>query len=392
MDSDNPAYDVLASGAFPRVADVVRARAEAILRRWEEMVRRIVPRAEELTLDQLRNSVPKIIRHIGRLLESPHPKPTEIMTEASKEHGATRFHQHYNVDELILENRLLRRAVIEEVWEGLGGMDRDAMVGLDMALDINLQQGVSAFIEHQKAQIRAASEIEARYVRFLSYDLRTHLNQASLVIEMFGRKLRDAPEYAEGREDLGSVQRSIHRTTEGMDRLLQAERLRRDTFEPKAERVDLRRLATEVVRRFSHEADGKGVGLVADVPDWAVIDSDRDLIALALQNLVANAVKYSTEGEVRIAVAPWKNREKDGVAISVSDHGPGIEAGRVAGLFDALVRGGTQGQPGEGLGLAMASQAAKSLGGRLEVESTPGVGSTFRLLVSGSRCGVGPEE
>jgi signal transduction histidine kinase len=392
LDSDNPAYDVLASRAFPRVADVVHARAEAILRRWEEMVRQVVPCAEELTLDQLRDSVPKIIRHVARLLESPHPKPAEVMTEASREHAATRFHQHYNVDEVILENRLLRRAVIEEVWEGLGGMDRDAMVGLDMALDINLQQAVSAFIEHQKARIRAASEIEAKYVKFLSHDLRTHLNQASLVIEMFGRMLRDAPEYAEGREDLGSVRRSIHQTSEGMDRLLQAERLRRDTFEPKAERVDLRRLATEVVRRFSHEADGKGIKLVVDVPDGAVMDSDRDLIALVLQTLVGNAVRYSTEGEVRIAVGPWTNREKDGVTISVSDQGPGIEAGRVAGLFDALVRGGAQRQPGEGLGLAMASQAARSLGGRLEVESTPGIGSTFRLLVSGSRCGVGPGE
>jgi signal transduction histidine kinase len=356
-------------------------------------VRRIVPCAEELTFDQLRNSLPKIIKHIARLLESPHPQPSAVMTDASKEHGATRFHQHYNVEELILENRLLRRAVIEEVWEGLGNMDRDAMVALDMALDINLQQGVSAFIEHQKAQIKAASEIEAKYVNFLSHDLRTHLNQASLVIEMFGRKLKDTPEYAEGREDLSSVQRSIHQTTEGMDRLIQAERLRRDTFEPKSERVDLRRLATEVVRRFAHEADGKGIRLVTDVPNGAVIDSDRDLIALVLQTLVGNAVKYSTKGEVRVAVGPWTNREKDGVAISVSDHGPGIEAGRVAGLFDAFVRGGThEQQSSEGLGLAIASQAARSVGGRLEVESTPGVGSTFRLLLSNSRCGVVPEE
>jgi signal transduction histidine kinase len=65
----------------------------------------------------------------------------------------------------------------------------------------------------------------------------------------------------------------------------------------------------------------------------------------------------------------------------VSDQGPGIAPENLTHLFDAFQRADTYGKPGVGLGLSIASEATRLLGGKLEVESVVGVGSTFRLLL-----------
>jgi signal transduction histidine kinase len=73
----------------------------------------------------------------------------------------------------------------------------------------------------------------------------------------------------------------------------------------------------------------------------------------------------------------------------VSDQGPGIAPDRVRTLFDAFTRGETHGQPGVGLGLNIASHAARLLGSDLQVESKPGEGSTFSLTLPPGGDGAG---
>jgi signal transduction histidine kinase len=94
---------------------------------------------------------------------------------------------------------------------------------------------------------------------------------------------------------------------------------------------------------------------------------------------VGNAVKYSTRGIVRIGAK--RRREDQHWVLSISDEGPGIAKEHLARIFDAFRRGDAHGQPGVGLGLAIASQAAKLLGAELTVESSVGVGSRFRLIL-----------
>ena len=75
------------------------------------------------------------------------------------------------------------------------------------------------------------------------------------------------------------------------------------------------------------------------------------------------------------------NNEDIGWVLSISDQGPGIASENLSHLFDAFRRGDTYGQPGVGLGLSIASEATRLLGGKLEIESEVGVGSTFRLML-----------
>ncbi|HET7061211.1 MAG TPA: HAMP domain-containing sensor histidine kinase, partial [Nitrosospira sp.] len=194
-------------------------------------------------------------------------------------------------------------------------------------------------------------------------------------------KLVKAPEYVETVAGIESVKRAILRTTAGMDRLLEAEQLRHGSANLDIHTVDLSQLLLEVSQQWQYEAQLKGLELRVEVPDGAKVSSDERLLTLVLQNLLGNAVKYSSTGAINISAG---NTSDSGVAVwifSISDQGPGIPLESLTKLFEAFKRGDTYGKPGVGLGLSIATHAAKLLGGELRVESKVGVGSTFQLVL-----------
>jgi signal transduction histidine kinase len=167
----------------------------------------------------------------------------------------------------------------------------------------------------------------------------------------------------------------------GMGRLLQAERLRHQKVEPKVGPVNLHDLSWDVAGQFAQQAQQKGVTLAVEVAKEAVVSSDAELVRLVLQNLIANAVKYSTRGTVRVRAEQVEDGRAGGWGLSVSDEGPGITPEHLEHIFEAFRRGEMHGQSGVGLGLAIAARAAKLLNAELTVESKPGVGSRFRLAL-----------
>jgi two-component system phosphate regulon sensor histidine kinase PhoR len=133
-------------------------------------------------------------------------------------------------------------------------------------------------------------------------------------------------------------------------------------LDPLAAQRDIR-----IVRRFS--------------PDLPALLADADLIAQALTNLIANAIKYSP-GKTEIAV----NARDDGDAllIEVRDHGYGISADALPHIFEKFYRVPRVEDadvPGTGLGLALVREIVELHGGRVTVESEPGVGSAFSVRV-----------
>jgi signal transduction histidine kinase len=341
-----------------------------------------LPSADALTLQNLRNSIPLILQEIIDAFASDKPSTTRDLVEGSKMHGESRFQENYNIRELVVEYRLLRRVIIEQVTEAMDKrLDMRSNIALNMAVDTALQSGVVRFIEHLQQQNRTSTEVQAKYLSFLSHDLRNHLHHAMLHVQLLAGRLTQVPELADSVADLESVRRAILQTTAGMDRLLQSEQLRREPVHHTADPVDLNLLLSEVTNQFAHEAKSKGVELDLDVPDGAQAISDEGLLTLVLQNLLGNAVKYSSGGRIKVLARNNLDNEDIDWVLSVSDQGPGIAPENLSHLFDAFRRGDTYGQPGVGLGLAIASEATRLLGGKLEIESEIGTGSTFRLML-----------
>jgi len=382
MSTEDPTLDLLAYQAFPHLAEALQLRTDIIIHAWEIAVRRTLPAADELTLQQLRNSLPLILQEIVDAFASDKPRATQDLIEDSKSHGATRFHENYNVRELIVEYRLLRRTIIEQISEALNErLDARSNVALNMAVDAALQGGVVTFTQHLQQQIKASTEVQSSYLSFLSHDLRNHLNHAMLRLQLLAAKLAQVPEFANSVEDIQSIKQAIFQTTAGMDRLLQAEQLRKDSVELRTDPVNLNLLISEVIKQVDHEAKSKGLELDTDVPEGAQAASDEGLLTLVLQNLLGNAVKYSSRGRIKVIAQNAVNDEDVSWVLSVVDQGPGIAPENLNHLFDAFRRGDTYGKPGVGLGLTIASQATKLLGGKLEIESKVNAGSTFRLVL-----------
>ena len=117
-------------------------------------------------------------------------------------------------------------------------------------------------------------------------------------------------------------------------------------------------------------------------PSAAVL-ADRTRLKQVLSNLLSNAIKYNRPGG-RIVVKA--RHEGDSVVLLVEDSGLGMAEDQLARIFTPFERAGAQhsGIAGTGLGLALALQLAESMGGRIEVQSTPGQGSVFSLQLKAS--------
>ena len=137
------------------------------------------------------------------------------------------------------------------------------------------------------------------------------------------------------------------------------------------ERVDPAGLVADVAATAS--LTGAVVRAEAE-PGLPWLEADPVRLRQALGNLVANAVAHS-RGEVVVGAA----RHAEGVALSVSDSGEGIELAHQQAVFEAGTR--FSDRPGEGLGLAVVRAVVRAHGGVVELESAPGRGSTFRLVL-----------
>ena len=372
--------DLLKFSSYRAVAAAISACHEPVLARWERSVRDKLPRADRLTLEQLRDDLPDVLSELASTLEAEDGSTHfDLLLRASDGHGRLRYHQSYDVNELMIEYGLLRPILYDEVTSHLGrDLSPEESAATNMGLDAAMRHSVTQFTAHQQEQLRVVAEAQSKYLSFLSHDLRGGLNGVLLMVEVLKRELAGEARFAESMQDLDAMRRSILDTVGTMDRFLHAERFRSGKVQPRMTTVDLRLVLSDVMAQFTYLCREKGVPLNVDIPTGVAVVTDKDLLAMIVQNLVGNAVKYTAGGTpVDVTVTPATPSRP--VEVRVVDRGPGISPARLTHLFEAFTRGDTHGQPGVGLGLSIAKQAADLVGAELRAESTVGVGSTFVL-------------
>jgi len=371
--------DYLASRSFPELAAGVRAVISTTMRRWEQAVRETLPKSDHLTLTQLRDDMPEVLRGVANALESNRRTAVEQLAEMALAHGAVRYDQGFDLNEVLIEYGLLRATLIEEVTSHMTrGLSADEVLAISAAMDLSVRRSVVRFVEHLSRQLQLASETQSKYLSFLSHDLRGGLNGVFLMIEVLKRELAGEERLRETLEDLDVMRRSLLETVATMDRFLHAERFRKGKVQIRPSSLNLRNLLTEIAAHFTYQSRDKNIEVRIEAPADCEVFSDRAMLTLIFQNLLSNALKYSGKGTTVTIPADC---EPDRFTVSVMDQGPGIAPERLESVFTAFSRGETHGQPGVGLGLSIARQAANCLGAKLWVESTVGKGSTFFVQV-----------
>jgi two-component system sensor histidine kinase/response regulator len=236
-------------------------------------------------------------------------------------------------------------------------------------------------VELKKAKVAAEQANAARgaFLSTVSHEIRTPMNA---VIGMAGL-LRETPLDAQQEEFATAIESSADALMVIIDEILDFSRI--DAGKMTIEAVDCHLLAlvegsVDVLTLKTRE---KGLRLLCFVepglPDTMLVDAGR--LRQVLLNLIGNAVKFTSSGEVRVRVGQV-NRQQDicTVRFEVEDTGIGIAAPVIAGLFMPFIQGDgsvTRKYGGTGLGLSICKRLVELMGGHIGVSSKPGVGSTF---------------
>jgi signal transduction histidine kinase len=245
----------------------------------------------------------------------------------------------------------------------------------------SLLESLSDALEH--AEI--ASRFKTSLLRLVSHELRTPLGALQLQLERLSGEHRGPLNEAQ-QQLIVRMRRSLARLTDMIQSLLEYARIESGRLELFVESFDLRELAQSVVDDFAPQAESKGLGLWLEcTPGSAEFESDARLVRLVLVNLVANALKFTEQGQVVLSVEVGA----DACALRVQDSGPGIEPSQRTAVFEPFFQGEPAGHrqytQGAGLGLSLVREMLHALGGSIELSSELGVGSTFRISVPRAR-------
>lgn len=218
-----------------------------------------------------------------------------------------------------------------------------------------------------------------RFTADASHELRTPLTAMRSVGEVALQGARDPASY---REVIGSMLEEVSRLTALVDGLLTLARADSGRLQASREVVDLGALATSTVENLRVLAEEKDQVLALDCSTPVTARCDPALIRQAVVTLLDNAIKYTPPGGgVRIGVLALPSGE---AALEVRDEGPGIAAVHLDRIFERFYRvdaDRSKAAGGLGLGLAIARSVVAASGGRIEVESEPGRGSVFRIVM-----------
>lgn len=224
-----------------------------------------------------------------------------------------------------------------------------------------------------------AARMQSEFVATVSHEFRTPLT----TLRQFTDMLRDQPSLSAERRIVAydAQSRATERLTRLVESMLDFGRMEAGAHRYRFESRDCTALVRRIVDDYSTVARSSGHTVVFAGNRPAPVDGDEEALSIAVRNLLDNAVKYSPQApNVDVGV----QRRNGDVFISVQDRGIGIPPHERSQIFTKFHRGeqaSARGIKGTGIGLATVHEIVKAHRGRVEVESTPGSGSTFTIVL-----------
>jgi signal transduction histidine kinase len=224
------------------------------------------------------------------------------------------------------------------------------------------------------AKLAEAEQLKRSFLMSVSHELRTPLTAIRGHVEALREGIVTDEEQVRASLDIVAAE------TDRLERLvgdvLDLAKLQAHRFTVRREEVDLERVLDQAYGAFAEEARRREIDYALAGADTApVIVSDGDRVLQVITNLLSNAFRWTPDGgriEMRLAQA------NGAVAVDVVDSGPGIPPSQRKRIFEAFV---SEDADGTGLGLPIAKELAVALGGGIELGSSPGPGSRFRLVL-----------
>ena len=264
---------------------------------------------------------------------------------------------------------------LAETARRVAGGDLDANAEITGSTE---QRDVAVAFNEMKTRLAHALAAQREFVANASHQLRTPLTGLRLRLEAARSKVGDSP----AQRDLAEAEHETERLSKLLADLLT---LVREEASPGTETsVELGSAATEAVERWRPAAEQADHRLAVAGDGSACVRASRGDIAMVLDNLIENAIKYSPSGTT--VQVGWSH-DGDWVSVAVLDEGPGLAPGEEHRVLERFYRGAaSQGrEPGTGLGLAIVETLVRRWGGRVRLSNRPEGGLRAEVLVPTER-------
>ncbi|WP_460141679.1 sensor histidine kinase [Pseudomonas sp. S2_E01] len=245
-------------------------------------------------------------------------------------------------------------------------------------------QGVLALygeLDMQAEQLREASDLKSRFLSYMSHEFRTPLGSILSIASLLTDEL-DGPLSPEQHKQVNFVSNAARELSDMVDDLLDLAKIEAGRISISAAWFDMFDLFAALRGMFRPIVDASAVDLIFEEPvGLPRLYTDDKKLGQILRNFISNSLKFTTRGEVRVSASLECS---DRIRFAVTDTGIGIAPELHGALFEDFSQVDSPLQKrlrGTGLGLSLCKRFAELLGGEVGLESTPGVGSTFYVII-----------
>ena len=314
------------------------------------------------------------------VLRGIHPEDRDRVAEALR--TAVEQRQEHRIEyRLICPDGCVRwledRGTIQADTDGAP----QRMVGVCM--DVTDKKQAEQEMKEAREKAETANRLRSRFVANMSHELRTPMNSILGMLQL-ALEVQVPPDV---RKWLTTAKMSAESLLSLLNDLLDVSKIEVGKLEIQPEPFQLRELLNETARALGVKAFEKRVELLVDVesslPDRVIGDPGR--LRQVLSNLMANAIKFTEQGEVVLTVALVEERSDEAVVrFSVADTGVGISPEDQERIFEPFIQSDTTASRqygGAGLGLSIAAEIVRHMGGEIRLESQPGKGSRFWFCI-----------
>jgi PAS domain S-box-containing protein len=253
-----------------------------------------------------------------------------------------------------------------------------------LALLEDLARRAALSVENARLYREAQDAVRLRdeFLSIASHELKTPLTPLSLKLQMLAKEARRQPEspFRHAVEDYVAVgSRQVKKLSELVNDLLDVARIAGGRLRLELEHVELGALVRDVVARYEPEAARAGSRLtLEEAPEPVMGHWDRLRLEQVITNLVDNAIKYGSGKPIHVSLDADVGRAR----LLVKDEGIGIAPEHLSRIFERFERAVSERHYGGlGLGLYITRTIVEALGGNIQVESTPGLGATFTVVL-----------